>query len=89
MLRTGITGFIGGTVAHHLIKAHPEYEVTAIVRNEDQASEVRTAFKNIRTVLGDLNSSDVLSKESAVADVVIRNLTLPHRYHHSQPQDFF
>jgi len=75
---TGITGYIGGTVANHLIKAHPEYEVTAIVRTNEQASKVKAAYKTVRTVLGDLDSSDIVSKESAAADVVIHTANADH-----------
>lgn len=55
-----------------LCKKHPEYTYTALVRSEEKGKLVTDAFPNVRTVQGDNDSSDLLKKESADADIVIR-----------------
>ncbi|KAF3911763.1 hypothetical protein AA313_de0206318 [Arthrobotrys entomopaga] len=64
----GITGYIGGTAAKILIAKHPEYDITALVRNNDQADRVKEAFPNVRTVIGDLDSLELIKEESSNAD---------------------
>lgn len=55
-----------------LLKKHPEYSYTALVRTEEKGNLVKRAFPNVRTVQGDNDSSDLLREESAKADIVIR-----------------
>lgn len=52
--------------------AHPEYEITALVRNSDKGAKVAAKFPNVKLVYGDLDSVDVLERESRAADVVCR-----------------
>ena len=57
-----------------LYAAHPEYEYTLFVRNQERADAVSKAFpgaKNIRFVFGSLDSADVLAAAAAEADVVL------------------
>ncbi|KAF3906450.1 hypothetical protein ABW20_dc0105805 [Dactylellina cionopaga] len=76
----GITGYIGGTTAATLIQKHPEYELTALVRNSEQVEQVKSAFPDVNTVLGDLDSLDIIKAESAKADIVFRMLQpIPER----------
>lgn len=42
------------------------------MRSEKSAEAVRKAFPKVRIVLGGLDDSDVIEKEAADADVVIR-----------------
>jgi N-acetyl-gamma-glutamylphosphate reductase len=69
---TGATGYIGGDTLYALYKKHPEYTYTALVRTEEKGKSVTDKFPKVRTVLGDNDSSDLLKKESAGADIVIR-----------------
>lgn len=82
--RTGATGYIGGDALYAIVKAHPEYEVTALVRNTDKGAQVATQYPKAKLVYGDLNSSSLLEEESRKADVVCRTSTLMHRIHTSQ-----
>jgi N-acetyl-gamma-glutamylphosphate reductase len=67
-----VTGYIGGDILYALEKSHPEYEVTAIVRNSDKGGPVAAAYPKIRLAYGTLEDSKLLEDESARADVVIR-----------------
>lgn len=52
--------------------AHPEYEITALVRNSDKGAKVAAKFPSVKLVYGDLDSVDVLERESRAADIVCR-----------------
>ncbi|KAG9663007.1 NAD(P)-binding protein, partial [Aureobasidium melanogenum] len=67
---TGSTGYIGGDAIHAIVKAHPEYEITALVRNTDKGAQVAAEYPKVKLVYGDLDSSDLLEEESKKADVV-------------------
>lgn len=69
------SGYIGGHVVAPLQKVHPEYQLVALVRNENQAKVIQTAFPAIETVIGDLDSDNVLQAEAAKADVVLSKLS--------------
>lgn len=71
---TGALGFIGGTTTGALVKAHPDYEVVALVRDETQANTIRKAWPSLQTVIGTLDDDEILAREGAKADVVLRGL---------------
>ncbi|KAI1774805.1 NAD(P)-binding protein [Hypoxylon cercidicola] len=68
---TGATGYIGGDALYSLVKAHPDYEYTVFVRNEERGKSVAAAYPNVRLVYGSLDDTDVIEKEAAAADIVI------------------
>jgi uncharacterized protein YbjT (DUF2867 family) len=68
----GVTGYIGGQAVLHIVNKHPNYSITALVRNKEQASYVKSAFPNLKFVLGDLDSTDLLLEECSKADIVLR-----------------
>jgi uncharacterized protein YbjT (DUF2867 family) len=55
---TGASGYIGGSVAAHLIAAG--HQVTGLVRSAEKADAVRA--RGIEPVLGTLDDADVLSQ---------------------------
>jgi nucleoside-diphosphate-sugar epimerase len=65
------SGYIGGHQLAPLQKMHPEYHLVALVRDESQAKVIKTAYPTIETVIGDLDSDQVLQAEAAKADVVL------------------
>ena len=80
--RTGATGYIGGEILHTLQQSHPEYDVTALIRDQEKANKVTAAFPKIRVVLADLDNVDIIEEESRKANVVIResiDLESPNR----------
>lgn len=68
--RTGATGYIGGDALYAIATAHPDYEITCLVRNSDKGAQVAKVYPKIKLVYGDLASSDLLAEESAKADIV-------------------
>jgi nucleoside-diphosphate-sugar epimerase len=73
---TGVSGFVGGQLGQTLSLKHPEFEMTALVRTEEQAQKVQARWSHIRTVVGDLDSHDLLVREAAASDVVLRTYLL-------------
>ncbi len=66
------TGYIGGDIFYQLYKAHPEYEYVLLVRNEERGRPVVEEYPKVRIVYGSLDDADVIEKEAAAADIVIR-----------------
>ena len=69
---TGATGYIGGDALFSIAQAHPEYQITCLVRNSDKGSEVACQYSKVNLVYGDLDSVEVLKEEARKADVVLR-----------------
>lgn len=74
---TGLTGYIGGDAFYYLSQHHPNFEYSALIRSEEKAKRVREAYPNVRTVIGSLDDSEVLAREAAWADIVLRMLPAP------------
>lgn len=75
---TGATGYIGGDGLCAVANAHPDWEYSALVRNKEKAARLTAKYPQIRVVLGDLDSSDIIEEEVKNADIVFRKT--PHRY---------
>ncbi|KJY01854.1 putative nucleoside-diphosphate-sugar epimerase protein [Zymoseptoria brevis] len=75
---TGVTGYIGGDALFAIATAHPEYEITALVRNTDKGAAVASHFAKVRLVYGDLDSEDLIEKESAAAHIVCNWASADH-----------
>jgi uncharacterized protein YbjT (DUF2867 family) len=75
---TGATGYIGGDALYAIVEAHPEYEITALVRNSDKGAQVAKDYSKVQLVYGDLDSTDVITEESRKADIVCRELYQVH-----------
>lgn len=69
---TGVTGYIGGDALYALATKHPELSYTALVRSTEKAEQVRARYPSVRVVIGNLGDSDLLKKEAADADIVLR-----------------
>ena len=72
---TGATGFIGGSVASHLLQAG--HAVRGLVRNQDDADAL-TSF-GVTPVLRDLDDRDVLIHEAQRAEAVVNAASSDHR----------
>lgn len=53
-------------------QAHPDWQVSVLVRNKDKAAKLSGEYSNARVVLGDLDSSAVIEEETKNADIVFR-----------------
>ena len=77
LYRLGSSGFIGGDALFTIANAHPEYELTALVRNSDRGALIASQYPKIRLVYGDLESSDLIREEAQKADIVLSE----HNHH--------
>ncbi|KAL7274861.1 hypothetical protein RUND412_002223 [Rhizina undulata] len=75
---TGATGFIGGTALDTIIAAHPEYEITALVRNPSKAELVNKKHPKVKTIIGDLNSDEIIQNEVEQSDIVLNFANCDH-----------
>ncbi|KAK5732235.1 hypothetical protein LTR17_010681 [Elasticomyces elasticus] len=66
---TGGTGYIGGTVLDTIVKQHPEYHVTVLLRNVPE--KFSKLYPDVKVVRGDYDSTDLISETAARASVVI------------------
>jgi hypothetical protein len=55
-----------------LHSAHPDYDYTLFVRNEERSKPVAAKYPSAKFVYGSLDDSEVIEKAAADADIVIR-----------------
>ncbi|OQE14913.1 hypothetical protein PENSTE_c032G02932 [Penicillium steckii] len=75
---TGVTGYIGGDGLYAVANAHPDWEYSALVRNKEKAARLAEKYPQIRIVLGDLDSSDIIEEEVKNADIVFHFADCDH-----------
>ncbi|KAJ5165309.1 uncharacterized protein N7500_007139 [Penicillium coprophilum] len=75
---TGATGYIGGDGLFVLAGAHPDWEYSALVRSKEKAAQVTSKYPQIRTVIGDLDSSELIEEEVKNADIVFNFADCDH-----------
>ncbi|MCJ1400062.1 hypothetical protein MMC11_003265 [Xylographa trunciseda] len=68
---TGVTGYIGGDALYEIVQAHPEYDVTCLVRNSDKGAKVGSQYAKVRLVYGTLDDAEILEDEARKADIVL------------------
>ena len=71
---TGASGYIGGSVAAHLVAAG--HQVTGLVRTTEKADVVRA--RGIRPLLGTLDDAECLAQAARAADIVINAANADH-----------
>lgn len=74
--RTGVTGYIGGDILYTIAYAHPEYEITALVRNSEKGARVAQEYPRVRLVYGDNETRALIEEETKKADIVMRKYWL-------------
>ncbi|KAJ5779258.1 nucleoside-diphosphate-sugar epimerase, partial [Penicillium paradoxum] len=70
---TGASGYIGGDILSVLIAKHPEHKYRLLVRNEQSQKQILAAYPSVVIVSGGLDDIEVITEESANADVIIHN----------------
>ena len=75
---TGATGYIGGDALYAIAKAHPDLEITVLVRNSDKGAKVASQYPSARLVYGDLDSAELLTTEASNADIVVNSANCDH-----------
>lgn len=68
--RTGVTGYVGGTVFNTLVTAHPEYSITVLLR--DPKPSFSEKYPNVKVIKGDFESTELLKDAASKADIVVR-----------------
>lgn len=69
--RTGATGYIGGSVLDAIATAHPEWELTVLLRRVPANFE--STYPNAKIIKGDYDSSEVISSAAEQADIVVHS----------------
>ena len=75
-LRIGATGHIGGAVLDLITSESPELSILALVRDEQKSERLVAKYPRVSTLIGDLDSTELLETNSYNADVVIRKSIL-------------
>ncbi|KAF2162049.1 hypothetical protein M409DRAFT_58506 [Zasmidium cellare ATCC 36951] len=73
---TGGTGYIGGSVLDTLVKRHPEYEISALLRTVPEDFE--TLCPQVKVIKGTYDDHDILHKAAGEADVVVHTGNSDH-----------
>jgi nucleoside-diphosphate-sugar epimerase len=71
---TGASGYIGGSVATHLVAAG--HQVTGLVRTREKADAVRA--QGIQPLLGTLDDGECLAHAAQAADIVVNAASADH-----------
>lgn len=69
---TGANGYIGGSIAHLLIKKG--YEVSGLIRQKELAGKLEVL--GIRPVIGTIDDPELIKREAEAADAVINTATV-------------
>src|SRR5882724_4914144 len=72
---TGASGYIGGSVAAHLVAAG--HQVTGLVRSQEKADSVRAL--GIQPLLGTLDDGERQARAAQAADVVVNAASADHK----------
>lgn len=75
---TGVTGYIGGDFLALLNEKHPDWDITAMVRNSDKGAKVAQEYPKVKLVYGDLESAELLEEEASRADIVYQFANCDH-----------
>ncbi|KAJ5628615.1 hypothetical protein N7490_010843 [Penicillium lividum] len=75
---TGTTGYIGGDGLYAISNAHPDWELSALVRSKDKAAVLSSKYPKIRVVHGDLDSSAIIEEEVKKADILFHFADCDH-----------
>ncbi|GAV29295.1 hypothetical protein PMKS-002777 [Pichia membranifaciens] len=76
---TGATGYIGGEILHQVLQSFPAFEVTALVRSVEKGELIEEQTKRkVKTVLGSLDSLELIRKETESSDIIINAASNNH-----------
>ena len=75
---TGATGYIGGDALYKIATQHPDYDITALVRDSDRGTQVASQYSKVRLVYGSLDDEKTLEEEANKADIVLNFANADH-----------
>ncbi|KZM19987.1 hypothetical protein ST47_g8853 [Ascochyta rabiei] len=71
--------YIGGEVLHTLARAgHSGLHITSLVRDATKAEQVKLAYPDVKTILGDLDDTGLIKEQSKAADIVLNFAATGH-----------
>ncbi|RAH86615.1 NAD(P)-binding protein [Aspergillus japonicus CBS 114.51] len=70
---TGVTGFVGGDILYCIAHAHPDWELSCLVRSPEKGAQVQQAYPQVRLVRGTTDDADLLETEASDADIVFHS----------------
>ena len=59
---------------HEIVRSHPGVSVTVLVRDQTKADSITKAYPSTKTVVGDLDSTELLEQEASQANIVLSRL---------------
>lgn len=75
---TGATGLVGGDLLYTLFNAHPDWNLTCLVRNAEKGAKVAAVYPSAKLVYGTLDSIDLLENEAGKADIIFHTANCDH-----------
>ncbi|KAL2833112.1 transcription factor/nuclear export subunit protein 2-domain-containing protein [Aspergillus pseudoustus] len=75
---TGATGYIGGDVLYAVNQAHPDWEISVLVRSKEKGAKLTSEYPKVRIVYGDLDSADMIEEETKNASIVFHCADCDH-----------
>ncbi|RGP76564.1 hypothetical protein FLONG3_5226 [Fusarium longipes] len=75
---TGASGYVGGQLLHELSQSHPDYTVATLVRDSHAAETISQKYPKVRTVVGDLDDSELVEREAERANIVLNVASNKH-----------
>ncbi|KAF4459834.1 nucleoside-diphosphate-sugar epimerase [Fusarium albosuccineum] len=73
---TGASGYTGGSVLNTLVTAHPEYDITVLLREPSAAFSI--TYPGVRVLKGDFDSSKLLKEAASKASIVVHHGNSDH-----------
>lgn len=74
--RTGGSGYVGGSVLDTIARAHPEYEISVLLRSVPDTFS--STYPHVKIIKGDYDSSGTISANAEAANLVIHNGNSDH-----------
>lgn len=71
ILITGATGYLGGTTLDLLCETFPDAVYSVLIRTDQQAQAITTAYPGVTPIRGDLSSKDTVTAAARAADIII------------------
>ncbi|PHH61806.1 hypothetical protein CDD81_7970 [Ophiocordyceps australis] len=75
---TGGSGYIGGQVLQELASTRPDFHITVLVRDPEKAGLIRSSFPHIKTVIGDLDDSNLMEHQASQASIILNLASTNH-----------
>ncbi|RSM20140.1 hypothetical protein CDV31_000935 [Fusarium ambrosium] len=76
ILLTGATGYTGGTVLNTLVTAHPEYDITVLLRKPTKSFLEK--YPGVTVLQADFDSTELLREAASKADIVVHHGNSDH-----------